>query len=232
MVVIAFTTVLFFRRGKGRWLLVPLIVAGIIFVMPVLARGRYATSPWDFFAATGPPVASSLADQGDYSAFGNIALTLRYVNDIGPTWGRRFLRHGRYLSPRVGMWPKKPVGCRYRCSGYRYGLPIRIFSSPFPAKDMINFGIFGVAIFGVLCGALVKRLDADPSGLPTAGLTFRGVVYPCWLGLFFPAPRGNLLSSFAFAVGTTCAALPLCVRARNRGVIRRRGALNGWFAHG
>jgi hypothetical protein len=86
------------------------------------------------------------------------------------------------------------------------GLPNVNVSSPLPAEALMNWGIVCVPVVAIMFGMLLRRLDDLYWRRCDAGVRRIDLVYPLWLGMVFFLSRGDLLSGFAYAVGTTAAA--------------------------
>lgn len=133
----------------------------------------------------------------DYDAYTMLTLTVDYIENNGITWGMQFLGALLFWVPRQ-YWPSKPNGSGYEIAE-GLGLNFANLSCPLPAEGLINFSIFGVIIFAIFIGSLMRLLDnlywSNPFGINTITM-----LYPIIVLFFFFMSRGDLMSSFAYLI--------------------------------
>lgn len=161
---------------------------------------------------------------GDYDAYAMMSLTVEYVGQNSPTWGRQFIGVLLFWVPRA-WWPEKPVGSGYFVSE-SMGMTFNNVCCPLPGEGMINFGLPGIILFGLFIGFFITRID----GLYWGSIDFSGkrlrymdIVYPAACILFFFMSRGDLMSSFAYMMALVVVWYILVILSRlriGRGYIR------------
>ena len=135
----------------------------------------------------------------DYDAFTTMCMALEYVWAHGVTFFRQLLGVVLFFIPRA-FWPSKPVGSGHTVA-IASGMMFSNISMPLPGEGYINFGIIGVILFAFVTGYLTKSLDRA-FWLAGAADESRNIdlVYPVIMLMFFFICRGDLLSSWAYAV--------------------------------
>ena len=135
----------------------------------------------------------------DYDAFTTMCMALEYVWEHGVTFFRQLLGVVLFFIPRV-FWPSKPVGSGHTVA-ITSGMMFSNISMPLPGEGYINFGIIGVILFAFVTGYLTKSLDRAFWLAGTADESRNiDLVYPVIMLMFFFICRGDLLSSWAYAV--------------------------------
>ena len=136
---------------------------------------------------------------GDYDAFSIIGDTKTYVETNGITNGRQLLGSLLFFVPR-SIWNFKPRG-----SGELVFSSLRQYyvnvSSPIVSEAYINFGVFGIVVFGFLYSLAVTKVDEkywkiyNDSNNKNYTLF---ILYPFLLPSFFFMLRGDLQSTTAY----------------------------------
>lgn len=167
---------------------------GLIFIFPILNVFRRVYDGYNPLDAIAVDLFSDML-QGHYDSFQN----LLYVVDTGVvTWGRQLLGVLFFWIPR-GFWPNKPVGSGHFIAG-TYDFSFSNISMNFFAEGYINFGILGILLFIVGLASITKYFDSRYwTSRENRLMRF---FYPFLLGLFFFILRGDLMSSFAYTLGT------------------------------
>ena len=148
----------------------------------------------------------------DYDSWAMGMAVIDYAEHFGVTYGRQLLGSILFFVPRE-FWKGKPIGTGAFVAEKRlmtrYQMWFSNLSCPLFGEAYINFGIVGVIIFGFVLGLLGKIMDFRLD--TTNKLSYKDSlkVYIC-LFMFFML-RGDLMSSFAYLVGTLFALLVLPV---------------------
>lgn len=219
-IVLALLWIVIFRHRRSGLGLFFLALLGALVLLPVLEIGRTETDPRVLLLSIKD--LSSLVrlsvDQlfsAHMDAYANLLYALRYIDESGITWGRQLLGVLLFFVPRA-LWSTKPVGTGFLVAEH-YGSPFTNISMPLIGEAALNFGWLGIPAFAALFARLLRLLEAPLyTNTPTAHssgqfVTLLTVIAPFWLGLAFFMSRGDLLSSFAYAIGLTFTALPLAV---------------------
>lgn len=137
---------------------------------------------------------------GDYDAFAMIVNTFDYVSENGSTLGTQLLGALLFFIPRV-FWPSKPEGSGHTVLLAR-GAQFTNVSSPLIAEGLVNFNIIGVIIFAFFFGKFTSYIDKMYwKGEHRKEHRIIDIIYPFMLFMFFFMNRGDLLSTFSFAMG-------------------------------
>ncbi|WP_295089859.1 O-antigen polymerase [Ruminococcus sp.] len=134
----------------------------------------------------------------DYDAFTTFSLTLDSVAARGITMGRQLLGVFFFFVPR-DMWPDKPIGSG-AYMGESLGWTFTNVSCPLPGEAYINFGIFGIILFGIGFGFISKLMDRFFWEKKSTVKTKFDILYAISLMMFFFMLRGDLLSSWAYLI--------------------------------
>jgi oligosaccharide repeat unit polymerase len=95
------------------------------------------------------------------------------------------------------MWPNKPYGSG-SYMGQSLNWSFTNISCPLPGEAYINFGIFGIILFGVVFGFISKLMDRFYWEKTSDTRTKFDILYAIMLMMFFFMLRGDLLSSWAY----------------------------------
>jgi len=205
------------RRRTGNVLLLSIIV-GLSVFMPILDVGRQTDDLLDIGRNASLRLPDAYLRTGHFDAYANTLYAIKYVEAEGITWGRQFLGPIFFWVPRA-VWVDKPVGTGYFVASY-YEFPYTNISMPLQGEAFVNFGLAGVAIFGLFFGSILRIIDSvyhyRGRTKENASIQFIEVLYPFWLGLVFFISRGDLMSSFAYTVGFTAAGFPLLIMRGRR----------------
>ncbi|MBR5681846.1 MAG: oligosaccharide repeat unit polymerase [Ruminococcus sp.] len=135
---------------------------------------------------------------GDYDAYATFSLTFDSVKAAGATMGRQLLGVFFFFVPR-DMWPNKPIGSG-AYMGQSLGWTFTNVSCPLPGEAYINFGTFGIILFGAGFGFLSKIMDKFYWEKKSTVNTKFDILYAISLMMFFFMLRGDLLSSWAYLI--------------------------------
>lgn len=168
------------------------LMAGLLFVMPMLEKFRYFDP--DTFDIS---FSLSFMNHGHFDAYQNFT---RVVEHDLITHGNQLLGSLLFFFPR-SLWHEKPIGSGATLAEH-VPLSFSNISMPFLGEGYINFGLFGVIAFMFFFGALCSNFDRlfwveKKERL----LSSYKVLYCFLLGMFFFVCRGDLISSFAYTVG-------------------------------
>ena len=133
---------------------------------------------------------------GDYDAYTTFTMTFDSVKTAGLSMGRQLLAVVLFFVPR-DMWPNKPYGSG-SYMGQSLNWSFTNISCPLPGEAYINFGIFGIILFGVVFGFISKLMDRFYWEKTSDTRTKFDILYAIMLMMFFFMLRGDLLSSWAY----------------------------------
>jgi len=169
-----------------------ILMCGLIFIFPLLDVFRwYSSSAEEQFDVFG--LETILA--GHFDAY---QMLVRAV-DIGElTYGYGFLGVFFFFIPR-SIWPEKP-----NVSGLEVAQKSNLYfdnvSMPLVGEFYLNFWYFGVIIFSLIFGLLIKSIDANFLPKRTYLLSVSWIIYFQTIGLLLLVLRGGLLSAFAYSM--------------------------------
>jgi hypothetical protein len=138
--------------------------------------------------------------EGHYDSYQNF---IYVVNQGIVTWGRQLIGVLFFWVPRA-LWPAKPVGSGHFIAS-EYNLSFSNISMNLFGEGYINFGMLGILLFVFIVAYITKYLDQMYWIHRMSGFGKR--YYPFLLGLFFFMLRGDLMSSFAYTLGTVFAVI-------------------------
>lgn len=142
----------------------------------------------------------SVLSQGSFDAYSMLLNTIRYVEDLGITYGYQFIGALFFFVPR-SLWPDKPIGSGAYVAE-KLGFTFTNVSSPLTAEGYINFGLLGVIVLFVFLGFVIKKIDTKYWVYNLNNQqNFLYIIYPFTLALFFFIQRGDMMSGFAFFAG-------------------------------
>jgi oligosaccharide repeat unit polymerase len=140
---------------------------------------------------------------GDFDNFTTLSMTIDYVANYSITFGRQLVGVLFFFVPR-SIWLNKPVGSGIFIAETKHWEFTNI-SCPYVGEGYINFGIMGVILFAIIMGFFTAAMDKR--FYKKEKFSFIKLFYPAMLGMIFFVLRGDLLSSFAFTIGFSVAAL-------------------------
>lgn len=188
---------------KKRWFVILYMLLFII-IFPLLNAFRStAFSDVSFFKALNNTIKnlSSSWLAVDYDAYSMVSLTIRYVERNGITWGYQLLGVALFFVPR-SIWHSKPISSGPFIAE-KNGWWFTNVSEPLPAEMIINFGIIGMAISGILIGYFIGKIDKHfwNSIKCNSNNIYRfDSLYYYMIGYFLFLFRGALLSAVAYLV--------------------------------
>lgn len=182
--------ILFTKYIKGNRFIY-LMLFGMFIVFPFMDNFRYFSGDIRF------KFSMDYLDTMNMDASQMFMSVLKY--DI-VTYGRQLLGVALFWVPR-SIWPTKPIGSgafvAESCNGWFNNV-----SMPYFAEGYLNFGLLGLILFIIVAGIISGRLDArywyNPDRFRNPNVGF----YLIALGATIFIMRGDLLSSFAYTVGT------------------------------
>lgn len=189
-----------FRRNR-------LFIIGFFFgftiVFPVINLFRH-TSFLDVSSDSVVQVLDNMTTEllkGDYDAFSMIVNTNRHIAEYGITLGYQLLGVIFFFVPR-SIWPSKPLGSGYTVRLRQGGHNLLNVSSPLLAEGLINYGIVGVIILGILVGRFTTYLDKRfwRKKEDEDTITYLDGIYPFMLSMFFFINRGDMLSTVSSSI--------------------------------
>ena len=115
------------------------------------------------------------------------------------TFGWQLLGAVLFFIPR-GWWPEKPVGSGHEIAEI-LNLTLLNTSLHIFGEGYVNFGFFGVILFSIVIGIIFGMIDRRAWNTIERGYLLISA-YPFLVGWVFFFVRGDLLSSFAYLMGT------------------------------
>jgi hypothetical protein len=208
-IVIGVVAIVAKRRLRTGFAAIVALLLGLFVGLPYLNVGRYSERVDVFRAFPATETMGNVVASGDFDAYSMLLATVWYVDRVGVTWGRQLVGVALFWVPRA-WWEGKPLGSGRIVAEY-LGFPNVNLSSPLPAEALINWGLLFVPVAALLFGAFLRRID-DLYWL-SSGTAVRRIdlAYPLLLGMVFFVSRGDLMSGFAYTVGTTAAAVAVTV---------------------
>lgn len=188
---------LFFSHSKTKSLYFLLFIVGFFFVF----------SAFNFFKTNGlddiKGFSLALVDfnKGDYDAYQLLMVTMRYVKEMGVSYGSNLLTVVFCFIPR-SIWAGKSEITGGIVIGY-YGSWYTNVSCPWFAECFFAFGWFGVTLGGFFTGLLFKKIDSFDYTLDY----FKRGVFCISSGLLIYILRGSLLPTFSFTLSLIIALL-------------------------
>jgi hypothetical protein len=135
---------------------------------------------------------------GHFDAFQNFS---RIISIGFVSYGVQLLGVFLFFVPRA-LWPEKPIGTGHQLAE-NANYSFSNISATWYAEGWANFGFTGALLFSIFIGFLMAKLDKSVwSG--KAG-DFMKIFYMFLLGYIFFLLRGDLLSAFAYIIGTLVA---------------------------
>jgi oligosaccharide repeat unit polymerase len=116
------------------------------------------------------------------------------------TWGRQLLGVLTFFVPR-SMWPNKPIGSGAYIASFQPGAFSNI-SMPFFGEGYINFGYLGIILFVIVLSYFTAKFDIKYWHNPAVNINYQNGYYLILVGALTFILRGDLMSSFAYTVGT------------------------------
>lgn len=184
--------ILNFEKKLKRNSFIYVLFIGIFIVFPFLNNFRFFSGKIDF------RLSYDFLDSMhmDASQIFMASMSVKMV-----TWGRQLLGALLFFVPRI-FWPSKPAGSGHTLVTSQNGFFTNV-SCPFFAEGYINFGFVGIFVFVIFLAFLTGWLDGKfwrnhsyCSYRPLDGF------YLIMLGSIIFIMRGDLMSSFAFTIGT------------------------------
>lgn len=171
------------------------MVSAILFVFPFLEQFRYFTR----FSDISILPTRQFFFSAHFDAYENFASSVASDFISG---GYQLLGVLLFFIPRV-FWPDKPVGSGYTLAleqGYSFGN----ISMPLLGEGFVNFGFYGVVLFAISIGLIMGRIDGFMNSKSDGAevSSFRSAIYYSLFGGLFFVMRGDLLSSFAYLIGS------------------------------
>ena len=167
---------------------------GLVFIFPMINIFRYVYEGFDFSNVLNINLFSDML-QGHYDSYQNF-ISIMLLGTV--TWGRQLLGVLFFWVPR-SVWPMKPIGSGAFFAD-EFNLSYSNISMNFFGEGYINFGYFGILLFTFFLSFTIKYLDKEYWIVKNN--RFIGDFYPFLLGMLFFMLRGDLLSSFAYTIGT------------------------------
>lgn len=187
------------KQFSNKYAFKTIMIMGLIFVFPLINMFRY----YDFNSLSNFTLNFVIYEdmfQGHYDAFSMFGRAISYTNNVGIEFGKQLLTVFLFFVPR-SYWPGKSVGSGYLIAE-NLGWVFKNVSMPFIGEAYLNFGIFGVVLFGLGLGYVMGILDKKIDHLVDIKVTNPIIIYYVLIiGFLFFILRGDLLSSFAYTIG-------------------------------
>lgn len=209
--LIALTAPFVLIRFRTAWVLVLAIFFGLA-ILPGIGNTRNSldfNEALDYLQVVSP--IDYLALNSDVDSLGMTALCQQWVDQFGLTWGRQLLGGFLFWVPRA-IWPNKPIATGAMVTE-DLGFEFTNLAPPITAEALINFGLPGTFLLGIVFGLILARTDAiywSPGrSLEGAGRRIIDAIYPFLLVCITFFTRGDLLASMTFTVSYVVWILPL-----------------------
>lgn len=139
--------------------------------------------------------------KGDYDAYRMLVSVLRFTQHEGITWGYQLCGVMLFFVPR-SIWTSKPAGSGALTIQNEFGSnTFSNVSCPFIGEGIINFGLLGIVVFGVLLGYFAYKSDKAYWKNDDCSKAFLFSPYLFVVFMMFFILRGDLLSSYAYIFG-------------------------------
>lgn len=197
------TVILFFQNIKYSKLFILIFFTGFVVLFPMINVFRNISLnevSFSLLLDTIDDISMNFL-RGDYDAFSIVINTINHISQHGLSYGYQFLGAVLFFIPR-SIWQDKPFGSGYTVR-LEQGESFLNVSSPLIAESLINFGLIGVIIFGFFLGRITTYIDRvywNNISSEKLDNTYIGILYPYLLSMFFFMNRGDLLSTFSFAI--------------------------------
>ena len=182
------------KRDRFFWI----FVGALFFAFPMLNSFRREISAAKILSTFSNGVLSTYTNV-DYDAYRMLVSSLRFVKNNGCTWGYQALGAFLFFVPR-SVWPTKPVGSGSVLIRKEFGNDMfSNVSCPLVAEGCINFGLTGIALFGLFLGFFIQKTDdlywKNNEDFKNAFSAYYFLVFQMFFLL-----RGDLLSGVAYTL--------------------------------
>jgi len=175
-----------------------IIIIGLIVAFPTLDQFRYYS---------GGDIVVKILDENDMAAghFDSFQ-SISGATMMNTPPGRQLLGAMLFWVPR-SIWDDKPIG-----SGAEYAAQANLrfdnISMNFFGEGYLNFGYVGVILFSISLAVILSKIDKARVSLP---LNPHLIVFSIFMiGFSFFIMRGDLMSSFAYSVGSYFSIMAVC----------------------
>jgi oligosaccharide repeat unit polymerase len=190
-----------FKNIKNKYLFKGLIFVGLLALFPLM--GMFRSIGISMISGQQLLIPNPIDDllKADYDAFSMLSRSIIYTDMKGLTFGKQLIGALLFFIPRR-IWPSKPIGSGSMMAHY-FGWPFTNASCPFIGEAYINFGALGILIFSISLAIFTSKLDKkfEFYSKNSSNISVLKIYYPILLGFLFFILRGDLLSSFAYAIG-------------------------------
>lgn len=175
-----------------------LFCLGLLIVFPFLDQFRFAEEI-SSESTNELTVNTEMFAEGTFDSYQN---TIKILSDSEITYGRQLLGVLFFYVPR-SIWSDKPIGSgAYIAKINKY--EFSNISMSYLGEGYLNFGYLGTVLFIFILAKFTSSFDyLHWNNLQEKHYT--KILYFYLFGLLFFIMRGDLLSSFAYTVGVTCA---------------------------
>ena len=186
-----------FKVLRKKYIFPVVLIFGLFFIFPLFDNFRYfdgtftSVVSWDYLVSM------------NFDA-SQMFMTVQKWDVV--TWGKQLLGVLLFFVPR-SLWPGKPVGSGAAIADMQGAFGN--VSMPWWGEGYINFGYLGVLLFTLILSFATARLDVEywKRGCPGKYSILKKIFYYFFVGSLFFILRGDLLSSYAFLVGTILSVL-------------------------
>ncbi len=186
------------KTRKGRWF-ITVFIMGLVVIFPAIDIFRSVISleqASDFWLTVEQKI-QEVYTSGDYDAYAMFINVRRYIGFFDFSYGNQLLGALLFFFPR-SIWSTKPIG-----TGHTVFMALHPeftnVSAPLMAEGFMDFGVFGIAIYALVAGAITSWADRkywSSSNL----LSKERIVYPFLMIQFFFLLRGDLMSGGAYLI--------------------------------
>ncbi len=202
LAVVFFGLFLTYHRVLKKQLYFISMLLGSLIIFPFIGQIRNNKTIYDIDFVGRDTL--SIVSSGDFDAYTMFMNIIKFVELNGLEYGKQLLGALLFFIPR-SVWSDKPIGTgAYIAESYNYYF--KNLSAPLIGEFYINFGIIGIAVFGMVLGIFLNKIDKQYwYSINFDNYKYLYFVYPFLIMFFFFMLRGDLLSSYAYIFGFTVA---------------------------
>lgn len=212
--------IIFMTKGREKRWFSFAIIGGIVLVFPAINIFRnYATLISVDSAEYIKNQIQNTYLSGDYDAHQMFISIQRWGAQDGLRYGRQLIGALLFFVPR-SVWMAKPYGTGQSAFEALHQHWYTNVSAPLVAEGWINFGIIGIAVFGLITGYIANQLDKK-YWHETDNLSRIRVIYPFSMFMFFFMQRGDMMATWSYTTAQVVVGMVIYKFAVKKSVIAR-----------